>query len=448
MGNPKYHSGFYGHYSGLVGGISIPAATRLVSSMKINSTPDLITEFWHGAKRASLNFPARQISTFAIVAFLFSGNAPRAEMIELKVVDKKPISQRKVVGEKSGMRLGSGVELSSPAAPVKPDNISTSDRQSIAVQQPKATKSEKNAKSTAKKETPDTQFTEKSVKTLPLKRNLSLTECSRAFHSAMGNIRTNEWEVLNRAYRQARAPDKSLPGKLLFKVSATNGTLNLKAIKRARKIARSRGKANWISGDGAGWLTHRMVSDLKTYLSQPFKPYICTGSTAFVKFISPHAKKIAKFEGPTPDYWSRFLPVTNEALIAAWYSITNIATPVWATNRPIPKLFEDAPIRPTIEPQSEDHTSNSSKYEVSENEKTGSISARNVIIDADLPLLKNRRIDFTVTSNEDIPRAIEALLLRAVSSGYLIGKNNVKPRTTVTGTAKSEIGRASCRERV
>ena len=250
--------------------------------------------------------------------------------------------------------------------------------------------------------------------------------CAQTYHARLKRIRDSHIPELEAAYTAAKSRDTSMPGRMIFSTKRpSRRTVEGKLIRRAITNASVRGRRGVLSNDGLNWLTRQIVSNLKTYLNQPFKPYLCTGSRAFLNFVSPHIVKVADLGSAQTAPWEEYQTFVNQALADAWRAMPELATPVWAGDRPNPAVNADlGPIRPTIQP---DQTNSSDRAKTTD-------PAKPAPEEGDLPLLDDRNIPLKVSTPQDIVPAIKALLDRAVARGYL------QPNTSSTHKPNPSLG--------
>jgi hypothetical protein len=167
--------------------------------------------------------------------------------------------------------------------------------------------------------------------------------CSAAFHSAMGEVLVKHGESLGGAVAAMRAPDATLPGSWLYaqslfpakknklpvverpcaervkvagrtrclryedgsapevpaelSITQLPSTEELRIIKLLNDLVEGRGGVPEVGNNGRYyWMSQRAASDLKTYMSQPSHPALCSGGKDFAEFyaqtLGPLQKRI------------------------------------------------------------------------------------------------------------------------------------------------------------
>ncbi len=157
--------------------------------------------------------------------------------------------------------------------------------------------------------------------------------CSLAFHAAMGDLLAKQGESLGGAVATMRAPDASLPGSWLYAqslfpvkknksavvertcaervkvagrmrciryedgaaadvpseltITPLPSTEELRIIKLLGDLVEGRGGVPEVGNNGRYyWMSQRAASDLKTYMSQPSHPALCSGGKDFAEFYA------------------------------------------------------------------------------------------------------------------------------------------------------------------
>lgn len=257
------------------------------------------------------------------------------------------------------------------------------------------------------------------------KKPTTVRDCAAAFHDRLAQIRGERMAELDAAYAAAKNQKSVMPGKMIFNAKRhSRKTSEGKLTRRAITNASIRGRRGVLSNDGLNWLTRQIVANLKTYLSQPLKPFMCTGSSAFLKFISPHIVKVADIGSPQKAPWEEYAEFANEELANAWRALPQLATPVWAVNRPAYTVAREVGsiIRPTIQ-----------SGNVGDQQESTVTSPTGIVDnDPDLPPMEYGTIPIHVDGPEDVRPIIKALIDRATNNGYL------QPKTLETNSSKPD----------
>jgi hypothetical protein len=172
--------------------------------------------------------------------------------------------------------------------------------------------------------------------------------CSAAFHAAMGDLLAKQGESLGGAVAAMRAPDATLPGSWLYAqslfpakknkpavverpcaervkvagrmrciryedgaspdvpseltVTPLPSTEELRIIKLLGDLVEGRGGVPEVGNNGRYyWMSQRAASDLKTYMSQPIHPALCSGGKDFAEFYAQTLGPLQKRIGDVTD---------------------------------------------------------------------------------------------------------------------------------------------------
>ena len=111
------------------------------------------------------------------------------------------------------------------------------------------------------------------------------TSCGPAkYQASLSEIRTQQYGEIKAARDQAGAPDKSLPGRLIFNpISAPKTGEARRALMAANQLARSQNRPGWLSGKDSRWIVGEVSNELGRYLGQDATDYLCGGVPDYLK---------------------------------------------------------------------------------------------------------------------------------------------------------------------
>ncbi len=175
-----------------------------------------------------------------------------------------------------------------------------------------------------------------------------VSNCAASYHAALQPLRDGPLEDLRAAVKASRSPDRSLPGKRLFRTSGKGrDEAERKTIRLAASAAGRRGVDRMLTNADARWYLRHMVWDLREYLGQPRHPMLCTGADGVVSFLDTYADRVRERGDAVEAMLATALEMANAGIAAAWQHLSETAE-AGAAPGAMPQLESPEEIGPAI----------------------------------------------------------------------------------------------------
>ncbi|MEZ5841547.1 MAG: hypothetical protein R3D02_14340 [Hyphomicrobiales bacterium] len=151
-------------------------------------------------------------------------------------------------------------------------------------------------------------------------------DCAAAYHAALGTLH-QRLPQFDRAVDNARAADKSLPGRFLFKPAQGGSREEAAALRVAGTLASRRGADPFLAAKDTRWYLGQIYRDLEEYTGQPANPMICTGARDVADFLGKYADRVVKYADGIEGH-AETLRLAAAAAIADTWATLGAAGPV------------------------------------------------------------------------------------------------------------------------